>query len=150
MIKISHPLPSTSACSPAAVWYSMAMEARLFSAQREQNNRYWQHFLCFAFSLPHPPPHLSSLPRIQSRSVPVRSITLSFSLPLPTYRSSHLSHLPLSHLFLIIWHYLTLSFSMPLLRFFPLTLYLASQREREIGEGICTCWLWHAVYIPCR
>lgn len=134
MIKISHPLPSTSACSRAAVWCGIAMEARLFSAQREQNNRYWQHFLCFAFSCP-PPTHLSSLPRIQSCSVPVRSITLSFSLPLPTYRSSHLSHLPLSHLFLVIWHYLTLPFTMSLHRSFPLTLYLASQREREIWGG---------------
>lgn len=51
VIKISHPLPSTSACSLAAVWCSIAMEALLLSTQRKQNNRYWLHFLCFALSL---------------------------------------------------------------------------------------------------
>lgn len=145
MIKISHPLPSTSACSLAAVWCGIAMETLLFPTQRKQNNRYWQHFLCFPSSTP----HLSSLPCIQSCSVLVRSITLSFSLPLPTYCSFHLSHLSLS--LSPVSYYMVLPHS--LLNASPLLLpthSISSILERKKNWGKCTCWFWHMVCIPCR
>lgn len=145
MIKISHPLPSTSACSLAAVWCGIAMEAHLFPTQRKQNNRYWQRFLCFASSLPpHTTPSLISPPySISLGPCQIYHIVFLTSLS-PRTGALIFPHLPL--LFTCFLLYGTTSLSPQLLP----THSISSIHERKRNCGRCTWWFWHVVYVPCR
>lgn len=133
MIKISHPLSSTSSCSPAAACCGIAMEACLFSTQRKQNNRYWQQ-ICFA-----PPPKKKSL------------ISLPNSISLGPWQIYHIVFLtssphciPLSP----VSYYMALPHSLLLPpRLLP-THSISSIPERMRNWGRCTCWLLACVSIP--
>lgn len=132
MIKISHPLPSTSACSLAAVWCGIAMEAPSFLHPKKAEQQVLAAFLlACAFSL------LLSIPSHLSPTFNLTQALSDLSRCLSHFFSPHIVAL-VSPIALLspVSYYMVLPHSCLFGVFSPLlpTHHATSLREREI-EG---------------